>query len=207
MLTKIFFIITGKNAPYLCNVAKNRFQCEKVYQFQPTPSFATDSVVYIDINRLFMQISEDIDAYLIRIEVPVTNERSSNRCRESILLPRWSIWSSKITENSFRYWKKESPEFFLFQALTKLLTQMECDHDRSLAEMFAECRLYYINDTIEVKKIDDLKNAYKSDDAIWYYTRDSFLFPSVGGAFRSEDIEHILNFVDILLVFIGNLIN
>ncbi|CAF1449663.1 unnamed protein product [Rotaria sp. Silwood1] len=119
---------------------------------------------------------------------------SSSRCRESVDPPPWSVWNSKIMENSFRYWKKESPEFFLFQTLTRILTRMKCDHEQSLAEMIAECRLYYIDDTAEVKKIDAVENNYKSNDAIWHYTTDSFLFRLVGRAFRSEDFERIFIF-------------
>jgi tetratricopeptide (TPR) repeat protein len=194
IVTKIFFVITGKNAQYLCNIAKKRLQHEKVYQFQPTSSVGNDSHVYTDMNKLFTQISEDIDSYLNKSQSDSAAKPSPMNCRESIVPPPWSVWNSKTTQNSFQYWKKESPEFFLFQALTRILTRMTCDQNRSFAEMIRESRLYYIDDEAEVQKIDHVENTYKADDAIWHYTRDSFLFRLVGRAFRSGDFEHIFIF-------------
>jgi tetratricopeptide (TPR) repeat protein len=194
VVTKIFFIITGKNAQYLCTTVANRPQREKVYPFEPTSSLDNHPLVFTDMNQLFVQISEDIKLFLDKNQSPSATESSSTGCRESVIPPPWSVWNSKIIENSFRYWKKQSPEFFLFQTLSRILTRMKCDHDKSLAEMIAECRLHYIGDKTEVHKIDKVKANYKADDAILHYTEDSFLFRLLGRAFRSEDFERIFIF-------------
>ena len=165
-----------------------------MYQFQLISSLINHSTISDNINKLFTKISKDIESYLNKQQLSSTIKPLPKSCRESIILPPWSVWNSKITENSFRYWKKESPEFFLFQTLTRILTHMKCDHDQSLVEMFTECRLYYIDNPTEVKKIDDVKNSYNATNAIWHYTTDTFLFRLVGRAFRSEDFEHIFKF-------------
>ncbi len=194
IVRKIFFIVTGKDAQSLCAISKNRPQYEKVYVFQPTSSLGNPSVVFNDINQLFMKISEDIQTSLNNNQSSSNVKSSSTIYHESRLPPPWSVWSSKIKENSFQYWRKESPEFFLFQALSKILISMQCDNDRSFKEMIKACRLDYINNLIEVQKVDDVEKSYKAKDAILHYTNDSFLFRSVGKAFRSEDFENIFIF-------------
>jgi tetratricopeptide (TPR) repeat protein len=194
LVTKIYFIITSKFAECLCNLAQNRPQDKIVYQFQPDASSTNTPLVFTDFDKLFMQISKDLKTPPNENQSACKTESSPRNCHESILPPPCSIWNSKITENSFRYWKKESPEFFKFQALIRFLTRLKCDPVQSLAEMIAACRQDYINNTIEVHKIDDVENNYKHKNPIWFYTNDSFLFRSVGRAFRSEDFERIFLF-------------
>jgi hypothetical protein len=55
--------------------------------------------------------------------------------------------------------RRNSLSFFLFQALTRILTQMKCDRDRSFAEMIAQCRLYYFYDTVTVS--EDFEHIFK----------------------------------------------
>jgi tetratricopeptide (TPR) repeat protein len=193
-VSKIFFIVTSKLAESISIIAGKRQQCVKVYQFPLTSSFTNHSLAFTNMNKFFMEIYVDIQAYVNDTQSSFTSEPSLTNCRESVIPPPWSIWNSKITENSFRYWKKKSPEFLFFQALTRILTRMTCDPVRSLKEMIAECRLFYIKDATEVKKIDNFNNNYKSEAAIWHYTNDSFLFRLVGRAFRSEDCERIFIF-------------
>jgi tetratricopeptide (TPR) repeat protein len=191
---KIFFIITSKNAQHIRTIAKNRLQYEKDYQFQPASSLVNHHLGFTDINELFIQISEDIRACSNQNRSSSAVNSTSASYRESRLPPPWSVWNSKITQNSFKYWGKESPEFFLFQALCRFLINMKCERNQSFLDMIGECRLRYINDPIEWEKIDDLAKYYKANDAILHYTKDSFLFRLLGEAFRSEDFERIFVF-------------
>ncbi|UJR11391.1 hypothetical protein I4U23_015571 [Adineta vaga] len=191
---EIFFILTGQNAQYLFSTATKRLQYPRVYRFQPAPSSNNDPDIFTDINELFRKLSEDINAYIASNEYFSTSDSSSTDCRESIVPPPWTVCNSKALEKSFQSWNKETPEFFLFQALTKILTRMKCDPVRSLEEMFAECRIHYMGDPKVVGKIDAIQNNYHSDHVIRYYTEDSFFFRSIGRAFRSEDFERIFIF-------------
>jgi tetratricopeptide (TPR) repeat protein len=165
-----------------------------VYQFQPNIPSINDSLVFTDFDKLFMQISEDTKTNLNENQPSSIVDPTSASYLESRLPPPWSLWNSKTTENSFQYWRKESPNFFLFQALSRFLTKMECDRGQSFADMIEACRLHYINDSIEGQKIDDFAKQYQAMDAILHYTEDSFLFRLVGKAFRSEDFENIFIF-------------
>jgi tetratricopeptide (TPR) repeat protein len=194
LVKKIYFIITSKSAECLCNLAQNRPQDKIVYQFQPHTHSTNTPLVFADFDKLFTQISEDLKTSPNENQSASITESSLRSGCESLLPPPCSVWSSKIAENSFRYWKKESPEFFLFQVVTRFLTRLKCDPVQSFKEMIAACRENYINNTTEVCKIDVIENNYKHRDPIWFYTNDSFLFRSVGQAFRSEDFERIFIF-------------
>jgi tetratricopeptide (TPR) repeat protein len=194
IVTKIFFIFTGESAKYLCSVVTKHPPNGKMYQFQPNVSSANNSLVFTDFDKLFVQISDDLKTYLNTNQPPSTVNPIPDSCYESRLPPPWSVWNSKIAENSFQCWRKESPQFFLFQALSKILIKMKCDRDQSFADMFGACRMHYMNDSIEGKKIDDFAKGYKAEDAILHYTKDSFLFRLVGKTFRSEDFENIFIF-------------
>jgi hypothetical protein len=60
--------------------------------------------------------------------------------------------------------------------------------------MINECRLCYENDLIEQDKIKDLEENYSVNEAISWYTIDSFLFRILNKAFRTENIDIIFKF-------------
>jgi tetratricopeptide (TPR) repeat protein len=51
-----------------------------------------------------------------------------------------------------------------------------------------QCREYYHGDEIELKKIEIFSKEYKSDEAIRWYTEESFVYRLVNRAFRIDDI-------------------
>jgi tetratricopeptide (TPR) repeat protein len=71
------------------------------------------------------------------------------------------------------------------------------------AEMIAECRKYYASDTIENAKILEFENSFTPNDAIQWYTRDSFLYRLFNKALRTQDVPFIYKF----RFFLKNLYN
>ncbi|CAF2066207.1 unnamed protein product [Rotaria magnacalcarata] len=60
--------------------------------------------------------------------------------------------------------------------------------------MIRECRSYYKDNPVELKKIDEFENGYCSKNAIGWYTRDSFIYRLVNKALRTLDIDIISKF-------------
>jgi tetratricopeptide (TPR) repeat protein len=191
---KILTIITSRVPECISFLATSRPPKGQVYQFQPNVSSVDNPLIFTTFDALIEQIYKDLDTYLNENQSPCTAEPIFTSYHELRLPPPWSVWNSKKVENSFQCWKKESPHFFLFQALSVVLTKMKHDPDQSFADMCEACRLHYMADLAERQKIDDFAKAYNPTDAVWYYTKDSFLFRSVGKAFRSEDFEDIFKF-------------
>ncbi|CAF1360002.1 unnamed protein product [Didymodactylos carnosus] len=74
--------------------------------------------------------------------------------------------------------------YILFVELLKQLPQTEY----AKHVMLDKCRDYYRRNQSELKKIEQFRKKYKSDQAINWYTCDSFVYRLVNQAFRTEDI-------------------
>lgn len=68
------------------------------------------------------------------------------------------------------------------------------DKSTSKTEMINECRLCYENDLIEQEKFRDFEQNYSANEALSWYTRDSFLFRMLNKALRTENIDIIYKF-------------
>jgi len=192
-LKECCFINTGKFADYLSSLITRRFPASKVYQFQPDPTCTTNLKIFTDLDQLFIQIRHDFKTDMKNHQSSLSDGRIPSIYQESRLSSalNWSLWNPTENENSFRYWKKESPEFFLTQMLSQVLVEKKCDLNDALDKMVATCRNHYINYPNEVSKIDQFAQDYRPERAIVHYTEDSFLFRLVGKAFRSEDLNNI----------------
>ncbi|CAF1440807.1 unnamed protein product, partial [Didymodactylos carnosus] len=49
------------------------------------------------------------------------------------------------------------------------------------------CRREYETDVVELKKIDEFEKHYRPNQAVYWYTRDSFVYRLVNKALRTED--------------------
>ena len=194
-LKEFCFILTSKLADSLFYVItrNKRFPASKVYQFQPDSISTMNSNIFTNLDQLFIQMRDDFKTHMQNQQSSPSDGRTPSIYQESRLSSafNWSLWNPTKKEDSFRYWKKESPEFFLSQMLFQVLVEKKCDHNDAFDKMVATCRNHYINDPSELSKIDKFAQDYHPTNAIVHYTEDSFLFRLVGKAFRSEDFNNI----------------
>lgn len=64
---------------------------------------------------------------------------------------------------------------------------MPCKRFGAKKQMLTECRAFYRNDPVQLKRIEEFKKTYKPCDAIRWYTKPGFLFDLVNKALRSGD--------------------
>ncbi|CAF1001911.1 unnamed protein product [Adineta steineri] len=64
----------------------------------------------------------------------------------------------------------------------------------SYQNMFKECREYYQNNYSIIKQIDEFAQTYKPTNAIYEYTRDTFLYRIVNHALRTQNMKLITVF-------------
>jgi len=192
-LKEFCFIITSKLADSLFLLVTVRFPAAKVYQFQADSIFTINPNIFTDLNQLLIQIRHDFKTDIQNHQSSPSDSRLPSIYQESRLFSPhdWSLWNPTKKEDSFQYWKKESPEFFFTQMLSQVLVEQKCDHNDALDKIAATCRSHYINYPNEVSKIDTFARDYRPEHAIEHYTKDSFLFRLVGKAFRSEDLNNI----------------
>ncbi|CAF2108603.1 unnamed protein product [Rotaria magnacalcarata] len=206
IVENVFVIITGEDARNLYHIVRKRPQCRGVYEYQTILDTVSSSSAYIDIEKLFEKINDDIQHYTNIQESPSCETNEEERCHRLAMPLSLSVFNSNGSENSFRYWSKVSLEFYRFQMLTRILTKIQFDHSLSLDEMIRECRLHYCGNKNEISKIDNLKEKYSPALAIWYYTCDMCLFRMVGRAFRSQDFENIFKFRRYIIDLHGELV-
>ncbi|CAF1013290.1 unnamed protein product [Rotaria sordida] len=129
--------------------------------------------VFIDNNRLVSKLVVDIARYT-----------------------HTTISISFLDKNaikSIRDLSKEHASFMWFQLLIEMLLKMD-QMDIAKNEMIHECLSQYEDDQVEQKKIEDFQNNYNETKAIWWYTRDCFLYRLLNKALRTENIDIIFKF-------------
>lgn len=88
---------------------------------------------------------------------------------------------------------RESASFAWHQLLIHVLRQMVADEHAKI-DMLQKCADYYRFDKVELKHIERFRCTYSAENAIHWYTSDSFVFKLLNRAFRTENIELIYAF-------------
>ena len=66
--------------------------------------------------------------------------------------------------------------------------------NKSKQDILNECKAQYSNNKPELQKIEQFEKTYQSHLAIWWYTRDCFLYKLINRALRTEDIDVVFKF-------------
>ncbi len=78
-------------------------------------------------------------------------------------------------QSSFHDLSKEQATFFWHQLLSLVLQKIPFDGNE-MKEMSKTCETYYRNNQTEMQNIENFCFQYQSDQAIEWYTRDTFLY-------------------------------
>ncbi|CAF1212797.1 unnamed protein product [Adineta steineri] len=92
-------------------------------------------------------------------------------------------------------------DFLHFQILIDCLMKMKY-YDNDKNELITLCKQQYKRNPNELKKINEFEKGYKSEHALWWYTRDSFLYKMLNKALRVQNI-HLLYLFRFLIRHIG----
>ncbi|CAF1288847.1 unnamed protein product [Rotaria sordida] len=103
-------------------------------------------------------------------------------------------------EKSIKNLFEDSIDFRWFQLLTHITLHLPRDQ-LAKTQMINICRRYYQNNTHQLNLIDEFEKEYDKDQAIKWYSKESFLYKLVNTSFRSEDLIDLFHF----RLFIGDL--
>ena len=98
-----------------------------------------------------------------------------------------------IHQTSFQNIDKEQANYMWFQLLIDVIVQLP-PSVQAKQDLIEECRRCYARNECEMKKIADFEATYTSDQAVRWYTRDSFLFRLINRAFRTRNIDNVFKF-------------
>ncbi|UJR19646.1 hypothetical protein I4U23_022780 [Adineta vaga] len=106
-----------------------------------------------------------------------------------------SLFTLHTGQQSVRELSCENVKFVWAHLLIDVLIKMS-PIEKTMEEMLKECRQFYINDSIELRKIDDFAMNYPKSKltALQWYTCDSFLYRLFNKAFRTENIDILFKF-------------
>ena len=114
--------------------------------------------------------------------------------RESIYLVELEMFSINTfhskDQTSFHELSKENAPFLCDQLLLKVLRDMP-HGDEEKKELVDKCGTFYRNDPVVMQKIEEFKKYYSANQALKWYTKDSFLYKILNKAFRTDDIDWI----------------
>ncbi|CAF0780859.1 unnamed protein product [Didymodactylos carnosus] len=98
------------------------------------------------------------------------------------------------TEQTHMDLGSENNKFMWFQLLTEVLIRMR-DEDASagLNELILICQRQYSGNPTQQDIIDELE-WYESRNAVWWYTRDTFIYKTLNRALRKQDFETLWTF-------------
>ena len=98
-----------------------------------------------------------------------------------------------IHQTSFQNIDKDQANYMWFQLLIDVIVQLP-PSVQAKQDLIEECRRCYARNECEMKKIADFEATYTSDQAVRWYTRDSFLFRLINRAFRTRNIDNVFKF-------------
>jgi hypothetical protein len=113
-------------------------------------------------------------------------------------MPTISLFASTTCNKSTRDLTEEKVTFLWLQLLNDILINMP-QLPTACNEMLAECRLACVDDSVQLRQIDEFREKYKSEDAVYWYTREIFLYPLLNRALRTENVDIIFKFRMIII--------
>lgn len=113
-------------------------------------------------------LKKDVDSYLKAEKIGLVNS---------------SVKSENSTTHVFAWWK------YIPRVLIHLPYTAVHRH-----QFIACLKAYYAGKHVELGILDEFENEYSPDKAIWWYTRETFLYRLLNRALRQQNIELILLF-------------
>jgi hypothetical protein len=177
----IFLIISGQVSINVLPLIADNQHIHAVYIFCIEDYRYKDSIndysklrgVFIDHKNLIQEIHRDIRIYmeqLMKFNLLNTEEQKS------------------IIDLSL-----ESSEFLWCYVVKDVLVNIDTINDAKKI-MIDYCRTEYKTNSAMLKQIDDFEENYKPEDAIQWYTKDSFLYRLLNKLIRTENINALFKF-------------
>ncbi|CAM4951759.1 unnamed protein product [Rotaria socialis] len=178
---KIFLVTSGKFAERILEKNHELSQVDSIFIFCSKPD---------RYEKLIQKYSKLIGIYVQRQDL-------LNSLRENIILVEKHLetfsFYSQHKQKSTRDLSKESAEFLWFQMFKDVILRLPRD-SHAKQQMIEFCRYYYYGNEKELKFICEFARDYKSNMAIRWYTKETFLYKTVNKVLRTEDLEQLHTF-------------
>ncbi|CAF1024709.1 unnamed protein product [Didymodactylos carnosus] len=179
---KVFIVLSGFLGEVVVPLTYELPQIEFIYIFchnkgkheQWANNYCKIHGVFNDKNSLFFKMAEDVKAF-------------SNDISSMTLLTKESSFQDRTTLYGGLF----------YPLVIEMLNDIPATDDAK-NEMIKECRMYYKDNVKQQEEIDDFEKTYKADKAIWWYTKNTFVYRLLNKAFRTQNIGIMIKFRFIL---------
>ncbi|CAF4105985.1 unnamed protein product [Didymodactylos carnosus] len=110
-------------------------------------------------------------------------------CSNDTMIPMSVMPSSPSNTNNNR----QEASFMYSQLLIEILFELDIT-DTSKQDMIDACRMHYEHNEAELRYIDEFDKNYQKHQAIWWYTRECFLYRMLNKALRVQDTGILFKF-------------
>jgi tetratricopeptide (TPR) repeat protein len=184
---KIFLITSGSKASQLLPHIASLRQVDSIFIFcmkkeryeHLMNEYPKIIGIYIDLNELCQSIEQQIDLVDKQLQT-------------------FSFFDQH--QKSTKDLSKESSEFLWFQLFNYVIARLP-RNQQAKQQMIEICKQYYRGNVKELKLIDEFDREYQSENAIRWYSKQSFAYKLINQALRTEDIDLLY----IFRFFIGDL--
>ena len=84
-------------------------------------------------------------------------------------------------------------KFVFSQVLIECLLRLKSSNDDT-DELIKHCKNAYEGNRFELSNLNEFQKQYSSDNAVWWYTRDTFFFKTLNAILRTENIHMMFLF-------------
>ncbi|CAF1466090.1 unnamed protein product [Rotaria sordida] len=169
------------------------FSFRSLFRVENVERNSHDSIWYVDLTL----IDENDNQFLSIIQPWYLKTKN--------IISQRSFFISEIEQpkqDFFRNLTDHSVPFLAFQLLIDMMLRLDRT-EFARDELLEVCRERYLNDSIELKRIDYFEQTYDAKNAIKWYTTDCFIYRIINESLRIESIDLIFK----LRYFINDLHN
>lgn len=180
IVNQIIFLVLGPGESDLLNILSSFNYIHYIYLSEPPHFPYTSKVrgVFPEIKQLIHQLKKDIktveDSYM-----------------HLSLTTSGDLKQPQISTQNLQYRKNE---FKWIQILFYVLLHTPRPTENVYKDLLDECRLIYRQNKAQIRLINEFETEYHPSKAIWWYTRDTFLYRLINMALRTENMVIIWKF-------------
>ena len=184
---KVFLITSGVKAPLLLPHVSELRQLDSVFVFcmnrdrykHLLDEYAKIIGIYTELGELYASIRQELEHFHEHLQT-------------------FSIFDQH--QKCIKTLSQQSAEFLWFQLFHHVILDLP-RNQQAKQRMIDVCRNYYRGNKKQLKLIDEFERDYRPEDAIRWYSKQSFVYRLVNKALRNEDLEQLRAF----RFFIGDL--
>ncbi|CAF4492407.1 unnamed protein product [Rotaria sp. Silwood2] len=183
---RLIMIVSGRSGQEIVPSIHKLRQVISIYVYcmdkksheQWTRNFAKVKAVIVELNELIFRIETDHRMQKI-VEEPLSiNIFTTSTNAGTSAMGTSSMGITTMSVNG---------QFVFSQVLIDCLQRLE-SNKTDKEELIHLCKQKYKENNAELSCIDEFENSYSSDQALWWYTRQSFFYQTLNAALRKQDI-------------------